>query len=182
MKYFIISILGIYLLSSCACHKEKGIYIENPYSISTTQATENIETTQSIKVFPNHQIDYKKDNIGMGYYQIIPGDKTVFLYVLDEKPVDKTLRDAGYKEEVIFEIEGRIKPMQLTDKELSKVKLLVGMHGFFKRAGVYPVTKGQLKIDFPDKKKMKIYIKIDEPVYRLHKKEITINLPIPKQK
>lgn len=178
MKKLIFLLFGIILLNACSCFKEKEK--EKNYKLAQTIVWKNENTigTESYKILPNSKIVYKKDNIGIGYYNIIPGDKTVFIYTLDEKPVDTTLRDAGYKEEVLFEVDGKLKKMELSDKELEKVNLLVGVHGYFRKSGVYKVKKGRLKIDKFDKKHWLLDIQIEDPTYRVHKKNIKLKIPI----
>jgi hypothetical protein len=140
--------------------------------------TENIITKEKWKIFLKSAIQYKKDQTGIGYYSLIPGNKTVFVYTLTEEPVDKTLRDAGYKEEILFELEGKIKEGEWKDEDLSKVNLLVGVHGFFKKSGVYPVKKGMLKLELPKKDLLNIYIKIEDPTYRVNKNEVKLSIPL----
>ncbi len=179
MKSVALIFFSTILLFSCASYKQKGIKIKGQTNLhSINNQDENVITEENFRILPNTQIEYKKDAIGAGYYTLIPGNKTVFIYTLEEKPKNKNLRDAGYKEEILFEWEGNLKEMELKDKELSKVNMLVGMHGFFKKAGVFPVTKGYLKIDLPQKDMMHVYIKIEDPVYMLRKKEIEKEIPL----
>ncbi len=181
MKKLFLFLLIMALIGACSCYKHKGVEFKKGILISSTKQFENQIIKKEILIYPKGKIDFKKDNIGMGYYDIITGDNTVFRYLYSETPVDKTLKDAGYKEEVLFEIKGKLKEMELKDKELSKIHLLVGIHGFFRKAGVYPVKKGLFRTQFLNKKLMKVTIKIEDPSYMVRKKEIQFNLPIPQE-
>ncbi len=178
MKKLFLFLLSMSLFFSCSSYKKHGIEIKGQTNLHMINNEENTIIEESFQVLPNTQIDYKKDQIGVGYYKLIPGNKTVFIYTLQEKPKDKNLRDGGYKEEILFEWEGKIKEMELKDDELSKVNMLVGMHGFFKKSGVFPVKKGFLKIELPEKNLMRVSIKIEDPVYMLRKKEIEKEIPL----
>jgi len=180
MKIFTILLLGVTLLNACSCFNEKQKEKNSRLVNSMIWKNENIIRTESYKILPNSQIVYIKDKIGLGYYKIEPGKKTVLVYTLNEKPIDQTLKDAGYKEEVLFEVEGKLKEMKLSDKELEKVNLLVGIHGFFRKSGVYKVKKGTLKIEKSDKKHLLLDIQIKDPTYMVHKKNIQLKIPINK--
>ncbi len=178
MKKVILLSIAFLFFNACSCYKHKGVKIKNTMVSQFTMQKENIYITEKISILPNSSILYKKDKFGVGYYKVVPGTKTVFIYTYKEEPVNKNLRDAGYTEEVIFEIKGKIKEMELKDEELKKVNLLVGIHGFFKRAGVYPVTKGYLKINLPKKDLLKLQIHIDKPDYMVRKKDIVQEIPL----
>ncbi len=172
------SLIVLILLSSCSSYKTDGVKIKNKFNKSMKTNKDEVIIQEDIEVLPNSKIVYKKDTTGAGFVEITEGDKTVIKYVYNISPKDKTLMDGNYTQEVLFEFSGNIKETELKDKSLSDLNVLVGMHGFFRRAGVYPIKKGMIKVHLASKNKAEINIQIDEPIYMVKKREISFAIDV----
>lgn len=127
-------------------------------STKTSQATANNskkakiesscleEGTCSFEILQNKSMNVKTDDIGKTYYELEENpDKVVFLYKYQKKIADKTLQDAGYTEEIVFEMNKDYTDFSFSDKGIQSTKMLFGVFCYCKgKAGNYKVTKGSL--------------------------------------
>lgn len=102
----------------------------------------------TFEVFPDKMIVSTTDGVGKIYYKLQdnPGTK-VIKYKFDKK-VDAMLADAGYSEEVVFQINNDVTTPDFTGTEIQNTNMLFGVMCFCKdKAGFYKVESGELKYD-----------------------------------
>lgn len=151
-------LLSVALLSILSCCNSKKAVSENSKGLNSailTTCPENVEC--SLEVLQNKSLIVKHDDIGAIYYELAEDhEKTVYLYTYKLK-TDKQYQDAGYREEIIFEINNATTDFTLTDKNLQTTKMLFGVWCYCKgKAGNYKITKGsfskkdkEIAINFP---------------------------------
>ena len=181
MKFLYLTI-SIILLSACSSYKKQGVEVKNKLVQTSDSQKGDVIIKETINVLPNSEIKYQKDATGAGFVDIVKGNKTVVRYIYDIRPKDKTLRDGNYTQEVLFQIDGKLREMEAKDEDLSKINALVGMHGFFRRAGIYPIKKGTISIKLPSKDEADIHIQIEKPNYMVNQKDIAVKLNLKQQK
>ena len=162
----------ILIFMSCNSTKNMQVTVKKAHFEKTMSQKNDMNIIQKWQVVPNAQISFKKDNFGVGMAKLEKGNKTVFYYKYDAKPVDKSIMDGGYVQEIFFEIEGDIKNMSLKDKELSKINLLVGKHGFFRGSGIYAVSAGSFDLKVIGDNQVEITINIVKPTEMVQQKNI----------
>lgn len=156
MKKAILLSVVFVIVSSC-CNSKKAIAAENKNKQAQilTPCPEEFECT--LEVFPNKTMIVKTDGNGRTYYELEDlAQKTVYLYTYKLK-TDNKYQDAGYREEIIFEINNSDKDFSLTDKELQNTKMLFSVWCYCKgKAGNYKITNGSfskkgkdISLDFP---------------------------------
>ena len=171
MKNIILTSI-LLMFMSCNSIQDMQVQVKKSFYSKTMTKQNDVNITEKWQVVPNASIDFKKDNFGVGMAKLAKGNKTVFYYKYDVQPVDKSIMDGGYVEEVFFEIEGDIKNMSLKDKQLSDVNLLVGKHGFFRGSGVYTVSAGSLDMKVLGNDQIEITINIVKPSQMVQKKQL----------
>lgn len=73
--------------------------------------------------------------------------KNVVIYKY-AKIVKGDLQDAGYREEIVFELDRNVSAINLSGDQIQNTKMLFGRFCFCKgQTGYYPVRQGQLSID-----------------------------------
>jgi hypothetical protein len=162
----------VLMFMSCNSTKDMQVTVKKAHFEKTMSQKNDMNITQKWQVVPNAQINFKKDDFGVGMAKLEKGNKTVFYYKYDTKPLDKSIMDAGYTQEIFFEIEGDIKNMSLKDKELSKINLLVGKHGFFRGSGVYTVDAGSFDLKVTAYDQVELTIDIVKPTEMVQQKHI----------
>ena len=106
--------------------------------------------TCSIKLLQNKGVSIKKDDFGRDYLELAESAATNVIQYQYSRTVKGKVQDAGYREEVIFEIGQNVDAMALSDKSLQQIKMLYGRFCFCKgQTGYYPIENGNLKIDGP---------------------------------
>lgn len=100
----------------------------------------------SFEILQNKSLNIKTDGIGKIYYELQDNPNTaVYLYKYNEKIADKTLQDAGYREEIVFEIDKNLSTFSISGKELRSTKMLFGVFCYCKgKAGYYKVNEGSI--------------------------------------
>lgn len=143
------------ILFSCNCKKTASLESKNTKAQIQSTCPEGYEC--SLEVYQNKTMVVKSDAIGAVYYELEEqSGKTVYHYTYNQK-TDKQYQDAGYREEIIFELESKTKDLKLSNEELQNAKMLFGVWCYCKgKAGNYKITKGnfskkedEIKIDFP---------------------------------
>ncbi len=171
MKNIILtSILLIFM--SCNSTQNMQVQVKKSYYSKTMTKKNNTNITEKWQVVPNASINFEKDKFGVGMAKLDKGNKTVFYYKYNSQPIDKSIMDGGYIQEIFFEIEGDIKNMSLKDKQLSNVNLLVGKHGFFRGSGVYAVGSGSLDLKILGNDQVEITINIAKPNQMVRKTQL----------
>ena len=160
------------IFMNCNSTKDMQVTVKKAHFEKTISQKNDMKITQKWQVIPNAQINLKKDDFGVGIAKLEKGNKTVFYYKYDAKPVDKSIMDGEYIQEIFFEIEGDIKNLSLKDKELSKINLLVGKHGFFRGSGVYAVSAGSFDLKVTGNEQIEITIDIAKPSIMVQQKHI----------
>ena len=126
---------------------------------------------EKTEIIPNQVIHIAKDEAGIEYIKLLPGDKTVFKFQYRKMPEDQTLQDAVYTQNIYFEIEGKIKNTELKDDELKQVNL-VGQTFGFRNATLNRIDKGSLYINVIDNKQIEVEINLDDSYKIFQKKHI----------
>lgn len=170
-KVILLSVVALLtILSSCNSKKTVSESNKSLSSQILTPCPENVEC--NLDILRNKSLVVKHDDTGAIYYELENNsEKTVYLYTYKLK-TDKEYQDAGYREEIIFEIYDSNADFVLTNKELQTTKMLFGVWCYCKgKAGNYKITKGnfhkkgnEIKIDFPaivkDQKVTELEIKL----------------------
>ena len=170
MKKILSLSLISFLMLSCNC--KKNVAQENKDRIAQilSSCTEDFECT--LEVIPNKTMNVKTGDVSGTYFELEDFNGTkVYHYTYNQK-TDKQYQDAGYREEIIFELTSDITDLKLSNEELQKTKLIFGVWCYCKgKAGNYKLTKGnfskkgnEIWIDFPavveDQKVTELKIKI----------------------
>lgn len=125
------------------------------------------------EILQNKSLEIETDGIGKIYYKLNEStSKDVYRYNYSEKIKDTLLQDAGYNEEIIFEIEKEKREFSFANQELQSTKMLFGVFCYCKgKAGYYEVKEGNLK-----KVKNELSITIPAIVDNQKTKQIQIKL------
>lgn len=135
---------AVLLLISFSSCKSFNFQIKTPTMIDSIICPENGNC--SLELIPNKSIEFKEDEFGILYPIISEGNKTLFKYTFQKKPI-KELQDSNYTEIIYAELETTISEMSLTNQDLSSIKLYFGRLCYCKGAtGYYPIKNGTFKI------------------------------------
>ncbi len=100
----------------------------------------------SFELIPNKSIEFAADNFGILYPVISDGEKTLLKYTYKKNPIENT-QDSNYTEIIYAELDKEFSELNLTNKDLQKVKLYFGRLCYCKgQTGYYPVKKGEFRI------------------------------------
>jgi len=99
------------------------------------------------EILENKSLDIETDGIGKTYYKLNESiSHDVYRYNYSDIIKDTLLQDAGYREEIIFEIEKNKKEFLFINQELQATKMVFGIFCYCKgKAGYYEVNEGSLK-------------------------------------
>jgi hypothetical protein len=112
----------------------------------------------SIEVLQHRSLSIKTDHTGKTYPEIQKGDNIVIKYQYKRNPLENTA-DSNYSEIIYFELSNKKLNLNLQDENLQQVKLLYGRLCFCRGAtGYFKVKRGNLNIQFPDDKHLKILL------------------------
>ena len=169
-KVFLLLLVTLSILSCCNTKKTATIESKNNQPNILTPCPEGYVC--SFETHHNKSMVVKTDDIGATYYELEDNTKkTVYHYTYKLK-TDQQYQDAGYREEIIFELDSKTKDLKLSNEELQNAKMLFGVWCYCKgKAGNYKITKGnftkkgnEISIDFPaivsDQKVTELKIKI----------------------
>ncbi|MEZ0006207.1 hypothetical protein ABH942_001570 [Flavobacterium sp. 28YEA47A] len=142
-KYILLPIIG--LIASCCSTKTSQATASNSKKTKIESSCPE-KGICSFEILHNKSMNVKIDDTGKPYYELEENpDKVVFLYNYQEKIADKTLKDAGYREEIVFEVDKNYTDFSFSDKGIQSTKMLFGVFCYCKgKAGNYKVTKGSL--------------------------------------
>lgn len=130
---------------ACCSTKTASISKETSENMKTeSTCPENADC--SFEILQNKSLNIKTDGIGKIYYELEDNPNTaVYLYKYAEKIADKTLQDAGYREEIVFEVDKNLATFSISGKELRSTKMLFGVFCYCKgKAGYYKVNEGSI--------------------------------------
>lgn len=165
MKNFAVLSLAL-LLASCA-----GQNLQQALDKNNTSQTCPETGSCTVEIMRNTALIIKDDIEGKFYYKTENNtDFTVirYKYVKDTNPA---LADAGYTEEVVFEVDNNTKTLSYTGKDMQNTKILFGVMCFCKgKAGFYKVESGSI-----DYKNEKLIIMLPDIVEGQKLKDITIS-------
>ncbi|MDR6966770.1 hypothetical protein J2X31_000768 [Flavobacterium arsenatis] len=170
MKKIVVLSLISFLIFSCNCKKKATEENKNMKAQLLNSCPENFECT--LEVFPNKTMNVKTGDVSGTYFELEDfNGTTVYHYTYNQK-TNKLYQDAGYREEIIFELASDVSDLKLSDEELQKAKMIFGVWCYCKgKAGNYKVAKGnfskkgnEISIDFPavvdDQKVKELRIKL----------------------
>lgn len=154
-KYILLPLIGL-VIACCSTKTSKTMANNSKKTKIESPCPE--EGICSFEILQNKSMNVKTDGIDKVYYELEENpDKVVFLYKYQKKIADKTLQDAGYSEEIVFEMDKNYTDFSFSDKGIQSTKMLFGVFCYCKgKAGNYRVTKGnlvkkglELQIDLP---------------------------------
>lgn len=142
-KYILLPIIG--LIASC-CSTKTSQTMANKSKKAKIESSCPEQGICSFEILQNKSMNVKTDGTGKTYYELEENpDKVVFLYKYQKKIEDKTLQDAGYSEEIVFEMNKDYTDFSFSDKGIQSTKMLFGVFCYCKgKAGNYKVSKGNL--------------------------------------
>lgn len=155
MKKIILLSLITFLMLSCNCKKSVSLENKNMKAQIISACPEDHEC--GLEVLPNKTMSVKTGDVSGTYFELEDfNGTTVYHYTYNQK-TDKQYQDAGYREEIIFELPSDVTDLKLSDEELQKAKMIFGVWCYCKgKAGNYKITKGNfskkgkdINIDFP---------------------------------
>jgi hypothetical protein len=161
--------LSSIFLFSCNC-KKQTVKI-SPQKVALENSCPK-DGDCSIEVLENKTLNVLKDEFGSNYYKLEEDfNHKVIKYTYNRK-VKGDLQDAGYREEIVFEIGNDLKPETIKDAELQKTKMIFGRFCFCRgQTGNYKISQGTLDIQ---KDKILLNFKIDEVPQIINKIEIKL--------
>lgn len=114
-----------------------GFKIEN-------QCPENVDC--SFEILQEQSLVVKTDEFNQSYYQLEENpNKVVFRYQYKLK-TDKEIMDAGYLEEVLFEMDKNYGDFSFSGKELQNTKLILNVMCFCRsgKVGAHKISEGKI--------------------------------------
>lgn len=140
-----ILLLCFVFLASCKTSKNTVIELSEHMFLTTENCPENGEC--SIEFIPNKTIEFKKDEFGIAYPVISEGNKSIFKFTFNKKPIVNT-QDSNYTEIVYAELDNPINEISLIGNELETIKLHFGRLCYCKgETGYFPIKNGSFNID-----------------------------------
>jgi len=135
------------LFSFCCTNKESmNKEKENKLELKTESPcpSDGVCTTEILK---NKSLLVKTDEFGSTYTQTIDNETTSVIIYQYSRTVKGDLQDAGYREEIIFEINNSDKEISLVNENLQQTKMLFGRFCFCRgQTGYYKVEEGKLDL------------------------------------
>ncbi len=156
------------ILTLLGCDSQKKSMEENKMTTSNCPDT----GTCKFEVFENKKLVLNTDVTDKIYYAFEDNvGSNVYVYQYN-KTTEAELADAGYREEILFELDKNIAKINLENKNLQEIKLVFGVMCFCRsKAGNYQVLSGKFSKD-----SKKISIDLPEIVADQILHNITIDL------
>lgn len=140
MKQFVLIPVLLMLFS---CGSTKSLYDNSEAARTEVSCPENGNCT--FEVLKNKSLVVKKDGIDKMYYSTIDNSATSVIKYRYVKKTNPALQDAGYVEEIVFEIANNSKALDYKNSDMQQTKMLFGVMCFCKdKAGYYEVKEGAL--------------------------------------
>ena len=164
------------LFSFCCTNKEIMKKEEENKVVTKTESpcpSDGVCTTEILK---NKSLVIKTDEFGSTYTQIIDSETTSVIVYQYNRIVKGDLQDAGYREEIIFEISNSTSSLTLKDKDIQITKMLFGRFCFCRgQTGYYKVENGVLNLS---QKEDEINLNLNFKINEVPQKIQTINVTI----
>jgi hypothetical protein len=156
----------ILLLSACA-----GQNLQQALKQNNPERTCPENGSCTVEILQNTTLVVKDDVAGKFYYKTETSpDFTVIRYKYT-KDTNPALADAGYTEEVVFEVDNNSKILSYSGSTIQKTKMLFGVMCFCKgKAGFYKVESGSISY-----KDNKLQITVPDIVEGQKLKDITLS-------
>jgi len=136
-----------FLFSFCCTNKEIMKKEEENKVVTKTESSCPSDGVCTTEILKKKSLVIKTDEFGSTYTQIIDSETTSVIVYQYNRIVKGDLQDAGYREEIIFEINNNDKELNLTNKELQETKMLFGRFCFCReQTGYYKVDEGKLNL------------------------------------
>lgn len=101
----------------------------------------------TVKLLRNKSMVLKRDGTGYLYYALVETTASSVIHYEYSRKTDPELQDAGYREEILFEIPNDFESLSLVDIDLAQVKMLFGRHCFCRgQAGYFQIQEGKLNL------------------------------------
>jgi hypothetical protein len=134
------------LFSFCNC--QKNTVVDTKKTTVTLKSNCPEDGNCTLEVVSNKTLNIKKDDLGSTYYELIDSKTTSVIVYQYKRDVKGGLKDSGYTEEVLFEINNSDKKLAFTNSDLQKVKMIFGRLCFCRgQSGYFEVTDGTLSFD-----------------------------------
>lgn len=143
MKKYVLFPMMILAISCCSTKTTQAM-MSSTDKVKIEDCPEDGEC--SFEILQNKGLSIKNNTIGEMYYETEDNpEKVVFLYKFKRKIEDKTLQDAGYREEIAFEMDKNYSDFSLTGKDLQRTKMIFGVFCYCKgKAGYYRIREGNI--------------------------------------
>jgi len=133
-----------------SCKSSKSTDDKTNQDINSISSVCSDEGDCAFVVHKDSSLNILEDTTGQIYPIIEQGENIVIEFTYAVKGPEGTM-DGDYSETVHFEISGREDKLNLSNKELSQIKLLFGKHCFCKgEAGYYMVDEGEILLENKD--------------------------------
>lgn len=146
MKKITLILISLFAIS-CNC-KKNSVENKAQQEVKTTLTSNCPEDGKCIvTVSKNKKIEILRDAFGKIYYEMADSElRSVIKYEYTRNALQGT-QDSGYREEVIFELDNKIKDANYIDTALVNQKLLFGRFCFCRgQTGYYQITKGAINL------------------------------------
>lgn len=132
-----------FLAFSCSSKKIENSNLNTNNIKIENQCPENVDC--NFEIIPDKSLNVITDGIGMLYYELEENpNKVVFKYQYKLK-TDEDLQDAGYLEEVLFEMDKNYTDFAFSGKDIQSTKILLNVMCFCRgKAGSYKITDGSI--------------------------------------
>ena len=131
----------VFLLFNCSAKKPTELSTVD-FSIDNCPADGDC----TVELLKNKRLTVKRDGTGATYYQLLDHQGIDVIRYRYTKKTDAELADAGYREEVVFEIDSKHPEIELTDADIQVTQALFGRFCFCRDAGYYSIVDGQLSV------------------------------------
>jgi len=157
--------------------KSTEIVLQKPVTHQKVLQKESIKILEKTTIIPHQKLQIVKDEWGSSYIKLLPGKMNVIKNIYKETPVDANLMDAVYAETLWFEAGEKLTTKTYTTGDLQKNPVYVSIQGF-RNSRFVKVTKGEIKMEVLDQKRLKIYIKIALEYTQIKRKNIETEIKI----
>jgi len=136
----------IALFWGCKSQKTNTITAPEKSMVSTISACPE-DGKCTLEIFRNQHLNVLSDEFGTTYYKMVDDNSSSVIRYFYDRNVPKDLQDAGYREEIVFEVKNSETNLSLADNELEKTQMLFGRFCFCRgETGYYKVNEGNLKL------------------------------------
>jgi hypothetical protein len=141
----------IFLISSTIlfsfCGTKKNIMSQEKNIEITTESICPIDGACNTEILKNKSLVVKTDEFGSIYTETIDNETTSVIIYQYNRTINGDLQDAGYREELIFEIKNYNTELTLSNEMLQQTKMLFGRFCYCRgQTGYYKVEEGILKL------------------------------------